>query len=333
MAQQAIPQLLNFAGQRANARAGQQAQAQAVQAEEARRQQIAEQLRNLPPGVSEEQVFGTRPEFQEVDYTPLSQSDPGFARLTADTIAGNLQNVGGANELFGKISAAITDGMKRRVSAFDPNILGNIAQAGENAALALRGRLPGEDVMDIVGNRAELSSLLGTPGAGRAQTAKDLGMTRFGLQTQTGPNLLSNVTSIINSIDPASLRQGALPQDWLMRPSQVAGIAAQENQFDASFQRNQEDSRMFINAMAEPAAAGLFNMDRQALGFLATPNPYAGPGAGQAFQAAQGPSPLSLAGDLAGSLFSGLAQRKASTAAAGGGGARPSFKFNFGGRS
>lgn len=283
MSQAAIP-LISSLG---SAALGSRSQSNAYDAEMQRREKIAEQMRQLPEGMEAEDVFGKRPEFKDVPYNSLSLSDPGFKKHVAGLLKANLANVPGAQRLFDAISQGITGTMQRRAKMFDPNFLSTLSQIGSTAARASRGRLSQEMERGLLANQGEMGSLLGNAGGRRPQIARDYGLTQFGMQTQVAPNLLAQVAGVMNSVDPLQAHLAASPANFMLNPSQTLPISVQENQFGTQYQRGQEDQRMYINAMPDPAVAGLFNMDRQALGYLAAPvyghQQGGGAGMGQAF--------------------------------------------------
>jgi len=179
----------------------------------------------------------------------------------------NTRNTGRAKTLSEAISSAITSVMQNRVQAFDPNFLGTLKQAGQNARMMTEGKLPYQDALDIVAGQGNLAPLMGTAGGRRPQTYRDLGMTRFQLMGQAGPQLLAQVTDIINAADPVQLRQGSLPQDFMLKPSQTVPMSVQQNQYGAQFDQGQS----FIAAMADPLMATRLNMFQQGVGLFAAP--------------------------------------------------------------
>lgn len=275
MAQAAIP-LISSIG---SAAIGAKSQSSALGDEQARREEMAKMIGEFPEGFKPEEVFGTKPKFKEVPYDSLSMSDPGFKKHVAGLLKANLANVPGAQKLFDSISQGITSTMKKRATMFDPRFLSTLNQVGQNAALASRGRLSQEDTYDIIGRQGELGSLLGG-GPRRPQTNQDLGIARNTLSNQVAPGLLAQMSQIFGQIDPLQAHMGANPANMMLTPSQTLPLSMQENQWGTTYNRAQEDERMYLNAMADPTQAGLFNMNRQAVGYLAAPYANATP-AGQ----------------------------------------------------
>lgn len=204
-------------------------------------------------------IFGERPEL--VEYTPLFKSDPGYRQLAADTIDGSRANAGRASALTDAINKAITKQAQGRINSWDPTFVGAMAQLQRNRNMALNGVLPASDVMSITGDRGKLANDLGYAGGSGPQIAADLGLKQLDLQTNVGPNLAARITEILNQVDP--IGRHATPQDYLLSPSQTVPWAIQENQFGAEFQSQQN----LIAAAADPAAAGLFNLQAFNSGF------------------------------------------------------------------
>jgi hypothetical protein len=204
-------------------------------------------------------IFGSIPE--PVQFNPMFQQDPGYGRLAMDTIKAGQSNVGDASTLTSAINRTISAQARQRVRGWDPTFAGALSKLQANRNQALSGYLPYEDAMGIVGNRGGMANDLGNAGGSSPQIAADLGMSRLDLMTGTGANLATTITNILDQVDPIS--RHASPQDYLLSPSQTVPWAIQENQFGAQFQAQQNA----IAAMADPSAAGLFNMQSFNAGF------------------------------------------------------------------
>lgn len=211
-----------------------------------------------------ESIFGSKPEFNEITFTPFFQQDPGGESLSRDIIQGNLNNFGLSSKLSGKINDFQINEAKDRLTAFDPLGLQNLRQAGRNVSAALGGQLSFGDANRTVANRGRLASRLGTAGTQRAQTAYDLGQTRQGL-TEQGAGLLGALISSINSIIPPQLLSS--PETYMLTPSQALPIAADDNQFGATFAQSERDKEFEIDSMPDPVARGLFDRGLLPTGF------------------------------------------------------------------
>lgn len=238
--------------------------------EQARRAEIAAILQDPTEaleaaGIDLREATGRRPD--PVTYTPLSSSDPGYYQQMKQVLEANTRNSGRAKTLSQAISRAITSVMKDRVQAFDPLFLQTLKKAGQNANMMTSGQLPYQDALDIVSGQGNLAPLMGTAGGRRPQTYRDLGLSRLQLMSQGGPQLLAQVTDIIGAVDPVQLRQGALPQNYMLTPAQTVPMNVQQNQYGAQFQQGQN----FLAAMPDPLMATRLNMFQQGLGFMAAP--------------------------------------------------------------
>lgn len=199
-----------------------------------------------------EAFFGTRPE--PVDYTPLFEADPGYAKIALDTIRGSIRNEPKAAELTDAINTSISQQTRKRIEGWDPTFTASMTQLQKNRDMVNAGYLPYADALSIAADRGRLANDLGQSGGASPQIAADLGMKKLDLMTNVGPQLSQMIANIIGQVDPVG--RHALPQDYLLAPSQTVPWAIQENQFGATFQAEQNA----IAAMPDPAAAGLLNL-------------------------------------------------------------------------
>ena len=197
-------------------------------------------------------IFGDRPKL--VKYKPFFKSDPGYKNLAAATIEGSFANRNKAADLTGAINKAITKQAQGRVKSWDPTFQGAMSMLERNRNMALNGVLPASDVMGIAGDRGKLANDLGYAGGSGPQIAADLGLKQLDLQTNVGASLAAQISNILNQVDP--IGRHASPQDYLLSPQQTVPWAIQESQFAAEFKQQQN----FVAASANPAAAGMFNM-------------------------------------------------------------------------
>lgn len=209
-------------------------------------------------GENKAAVFGKRPEYTEVDFETMLDQQPGLADTAADVRDGALRNFAGDTRLADAINQFLTADAKSRATAFDPYLLGTMEQTGQNAALASQGILPSSDLQQLVGGRNEMASLNGTAGTSRGQVARDLGLTRMDLQTRVAPQLTAQNAALIDSFVPAALR--ADPRQSQVQLSQALQIGAADNQFEATFDRNEQSLRSLLEAMPDPQAQGLFKL-------------------------------------------------------------------------
>lgn len=221
-------------------------------------------------------IFGTTPQYSPVDYTPLYQSDPGYAKTVNDVLKGDIYNLKPASDLTSQINAATTKDAMSRITSWDPSFLSSLNQLSANTNAALQGHLPYSDALQIAGGQGQLANTLGNAGGSAPQTAADLGLTRSSLMNQTGPGLLSQITSILNGVDPVSNQVNA--SSFLLSPSQGVQSAIGENQFGANFNMSQNLQEAAFGAMPDPQAQGLFNLASLQAGQTGTYNPAFGSG-------------------------------------------------------
>lgn len=204
-------------------------------------------------------IFGTKPKL--VKYNPFFKSDPGYKNLATATIEGSFANRNKAADLTGAINKAITKQAQGRMNSWDPTFMGAMSILERNRNMALNGVLPAGDVMSIAGDRGKLANDLGYAGGSGPQIAADLGLKQLDLQTNVGASLAAQITNILNQVDP--IGRHASPENYLLSPQQTVPWAIQESQFAAEFKQQQN----LIKAAADPAAAGLFNMQAFNAGF------------------------------------------------------------------
>jgi hypothetical protein len=210
-------------------------------------------------------IFGTTPEFEPVEYNPLFRDDPGYANIVRDIIQGNRRNVGVASKLSGRVNQEISAASRRRIEGWDPGYMGNLAALQQTRDMTAGGYLPYEDAMNIIGSRGRMGADLGIAGGTGAQTARDLGMTRLSLMTETGPRLAAQITDIIQANDP--IQRHTTPNEYLLPTQFGVASAIQENQFGATFGFQQNQAIAGFNALPNPQQQGLFNLQAFQAGF------------------------------------------------------------------
>lgn len=206
-----------------------------------------------------EAYFGSIPE--PVDYSPLFKEDPGYANATGQVIAGDRRNLKAAGKLSAGINKEISAEALTRIQGWDPTYVGAMSQLQQNRNSALAGYLPSSDALSITADRGRMANDLGMAGGSGYQTAADLGLKRLDLQTNIGPQLSQTITSILGQVDPIARHES--PADYLLKPRDAVPWMIQESQFAAGFQQSENA----IAAMADPAKAGLLNMQAFNAGF------------------------------------------------------------------
>lgn len=198
-------------------------------------------------------VFGNK--VKPVKYDALWTKDPGYRNSAFQVINGDRQNLPYASKLSADTNAAITASSKARVNGFDPTMMASLDQLYQNRNNELQGNLPYQDAVAAMAGRNRSANDMGQAGGSGPQVAADLGLSRLDLQNQ-GAGLSAQITQILNGIDPVS--RYSTPQDFQITPGQAIPWEISDNQFKASFQAQQNA----VAAMADPAAAGMFNLQQ-----------------------------------------------------------------------
>ena len=205
-------------------------------------------------------VFG-KP-VKPVKYTSLWNKDPGFKNTETATINSNLSNLQRASDLSAGTNKAITASSMARVNGFDPTFMASMNQLYQNRNNELQGNLNYEDAMASVAGRGRTANDLGYAGGSGAQSAADLGLSRLDLQNH-GASLAGSIQQILNGIDPVA--RYSTPQDSQISPSQAVPWQIADNQFQAQFKMQNN----MLQAAANPAAAGMFNLQQFNAGLAA----------------------------------------------------------------
>ena len=205
-------------------------------------------------------VFGTKPEgieYEPVHYTPVNYGD-----VQMDTIHNQQKAMPDINSLTASINKALRDDSETRINGWVPGFTKSLGTMGNNASELLNGRLPFQDVLDIVSKRQELSNTLGTPGTSTNATLRDLGLSRLDAMNQGG-DMMSRITQLAQAIDP--MEQRSRPQDWMYTPSQSIPWKIQEQQFGATLEANQamfkhgvDQNNAVLAATGDPSAINQF---------------------------------------------------------------------------
>lgn len=203
-------------------------------------------------------VFGKKPLYRAVDFSPTLDQDPGLANVAGDVTAGNLRNFAQNAQLAEAVNSFLTTDSRNRVASFDPYLMGNIEATGRAAQLASQGIVPTSDAEGIIGNRNEMTSIYGTPGTSRGQVAKDLGLSQLDLQTRIAPQLTQTNAALINAIAPPQMRDD--PRSREVQASQAIQVGAADNQFEAEFDRREQNLASLLAAIPDPRKQGIFNL-------------------------------------------------------------------------
>lgn len=138
-----------------------------------------------------------------------------FNREQLNAIMANRNALPDIQRLTSSTNNFITADALRRAQKLIPNYSASLAQLGANTGDLLSGRLPFDDVMDIMSDRSELSGGLGIPGTAGPATLKDLGISRLDAMGK-GAGLLGEMVNIAETISPRSSYMR--PQDSFINP-------------------------------------------------------------------------------------------------------------------
>lgn len=219
------------------------------------------------------EAFGNKPdEWNSLDYVPLFRSDPGYAGLAGDAIAGNRANFGAAAMLSTANNEWALADEQARIAAWDPTFEDSFAIQQRNTQNLLNGILPYEDIQGVAANRSEINSILGGSGNGQ-QTAADLGLRRIDLMRQGEQSLNAN-EGLISRLSPFARR--TTPQSMFVNPQDVISSAVGENWQDYQAAAQERDAAFAFEAMADPYQQGLLNLLSGQAGIAAGASPVGG---------------------------------------------------------
>lgn len=156
------------------------------------------------------------------EYRPVD-----FDREQWNTVQGNLSNLGSIADLMRQTNSAIDGDAMRRAVKFVPGYKENMRLQGEASTNLLSGRLPYDDVMDIVANRGELTGAMGVPGTGTSATLRDLGLSRLDA-IKSGSGLMKGMVDIAETVNPVGRRMR--PQDMFLNPLDRIRMAMSQNE-------------------------------------------------------------------------------------------------------
>jgi len=205
--------------------------------------------------------FGSVPEIPEYIPVDLTQS-------MMDTVGGNLKVLPKAAELARKASEENVAVDLERARQILPGFDQLMATNAQNALMMSQGQMPFSDVMGITGNRAALSSRLGTAGSGTAQNAtlRDLGIGRMQAMGQ-GQNMFQSLMNMsAQAISPLS-RQIGVQYSMIDAPTRANMDIQQRN-----LQHGSQVQGALARAMPDPALSQSLMMQMQ----QAQASPYGG---------------------------------------------------------
>lgn len=193
-------------------------------------------------------IFGSKPE----GIDPISVNE-GLSRNVSQI---RNQGLPSALEFTSDINQQFSDETLQlnleRVTDLVPNFRTQTGQINAVTEDLLFGRLPFDDVLDIVSDRQSLAATLGTPGGQTSATLKDLGISRLDA-TQQGLNMFSQFQQ--------TLQTAVSPTPQFARGDEVLPFTsltgAQRVQAELATTEALQKAEL-IRSMADPAAAALF---------------------------------------------------------------------------
>lgn len=182
--------------------------------------------------------FGRTPKAAE--YEPVD-----FDEAQLQSILGNIDNMDEIRSLVRHGNDALTGADLRRAKKLIPGYKTMMQQQGTAASALLDGRLPYDDVLDIVAERATLTGALGTPGTAAPATLRDLGMSRLSA-IDKGQNMMKGMVDIAERISP--INRYMRPSDFVVNPLDRIRLTMDQNQLI----QQSEQSRYNLEAGISP---------------------------------------------------------------------------------
>lgn len=169
------------------------------------------------------------------DVPDAAMYDPvDFDRAQIEAIMANRDALPDIQQVMAGANTAISNDAIRRAIKLIPGYMQSMRTMGSNTNELINGRLPFEDVMDIVGDRGAMTGALGIPGTGGAATLKDLGISRMDAM-KTGSGMLGDMIGMAETISPRGsyvTPQSMMvsPMDRIRNEMEQNGLVQQSNQ-------------------------------------------------------------------------------------------------------
>lgn len=176
-----------------------------------------------------------------------------FTKMQGDTVQGNLDNMGSIRTLNSQTNQIISNQDMQRIMRFVPGFKSMMAGEASNAGSLIKGNLPYDDVLGIVGNQNELGNTIGVPGTSAPATLKDLGISRLSAM-QTGQGMLSGMIGQAEQVSPEA--RYSRPQDYYLYPSQTIPWEIEQRQLEQQSQQNANNLAAAPNPTALAQQAG-----------------------------------------------------------------------------
>lgn len=163
-------------------------------------------------------------------YQPLN-----FTQEQNWAIGSNLDNMDRTKQLIGQVNPFVTADALQRVKKLVPGYMSSLSQMGANANALLNGRLPFDDVSDIVSDRAEMGGGLNVPGTAGGATLKDLGLSRVDAMGK-GAGLLGQMVQMAETVSPRGSYMN--PRDMMISPLERIRLEMEQAQLEQQSNQN-----------------------------------------------------------------------------------------------
>lgn len=160
---------------------------------------------------------------QAAEYVPIDA-----CCIQRATIECNISTTGRADIYASGVSRLHEQSSITRAVVFDPRFLVNIDMASMQISDLLRGRSSVGDVVEVLGDNAELAALTGRIGNTRRTTARDLGLSKMRAQAVGREELRAHHSFISQSVSPLS-RLGDI-REMMQTPAQRVALALTQAQ-------------------------------------------------------------------------------------------------------
>lgn len=160
---------------------------------------------------------------QAADYVPIDA-----CCIQRATIECNISTTGRADIYASGVSRLHEQSSIVRAVVFDPRFLVNIDMVSLQVSDLLRGRSSVGDVVEVLGDNAELAALTGRIGNTRRTTARDLGLSKMRAQAAGREELRAHHSFISRDISPLS-RLGDI-REMMQTPAQRIALALTQAQ-------------------------------------------------------------------------------------------------------
>lgn len=195
--------------------------------------------------------FGSVPEAAE--YEPVDMNEETFT-----TISDNLQNVPAAERQIAAVNILNVNSDIVRMVAFSPEYLHLVHKSSSTVRDLLHGKLPIDEVINVLTDEAEQAFMNGRVGNTHRRTHRSLGLSRLSMQ-RLGRASLDQMVNIAQKTSPVQRQQSI--QELLTTPSQRIGMALTQAQLIQNSLQNLNNSL----AAGDPAKLGELQIQMQKL--------------------------------------------------------------------